>query len=376
MKIMALGGVDRVGSSCYYLALAGQKFLLDCGSGGYGSGVSYPSFDALLRAEENLLSLSQLDGIFLSHGHYDHVGGLTMLREQGCDAPAYATELTTVLMAALLVDQFVYRKKDSVSKQICRTLQNEKANRSIQAIPYYTPIQKGSVTVTFYPAGHTPGAAMIYLESPEGNVLYTGDFQKTGVALTQGYLLPKRVQPDVVILCGTHAQHPNYTPINNLEQNEERIRSWLSQGKSVHLKVSQLTKGLETAHWVSSKMAGVKIYLDEHTWNLAQRMEQAHTVSMSPNFYQKRSHSPAGSITIGGNCAEQGQMEICANFSLHATHGDCVELVKMLNPSVVFLVHSPADTRGVNGLQEFIRGVGEHTCVLMPESGHLYDTAS
>lgn len=374
MKVMALGGIDHIGSSCYYLSLAGQKFLLDCGKGGYGSKICNPDFDALLRTE--LFSLSELDGIFISHGHYDHVGGLTLLREQRCDAPVYATGLTTALMDALLVDKLVYQTKETLWQQICRSIRNEQVNRSIQGGSYYKPIQKGEVTVTFYPAGHIPGAAMIYFESPEGNVLYTGDFQKDGSDLTEGYYLPDRVRPNVVILCGTHAKHPNHIAVNSLEQDEENIRRYLKQGISVHLQVSQLTKGLETAHWIGARMPGVKLYLDDHTWNLAQRMEQAGKSSIRPNFYQESKNPPPYAITIAGRPARENQIGLRVNFSLHASHTDCTDLIRRLNPDVVFLVHAPEDTRGGNGMGEFLRGAGENICVIQPERGHLYDTAS
>ena len=372
MKVMALGGVNRIGNSCYYLSLARQHFLLDCGKGGYGSYICNPDFDALLRTE--LCSLSQLDGIFLSHGHYDHVGSLSTLWEQGFQLPVYATQLTKALMDALLVDKFIYQAHDTRWKQVCRSIQNQQVNRSICAVPYYSSIQKGAVTITFYPAGHVPGAAMIYFESPEGNVLYTGDFHSDESALTEGYYLPNQVNPDVVILCGTHAKHPHYLPINSLEQDAEKIQRYLSRGKSVHLQVSQLTRGLETAHWIGTRMPQTKLYLDDHIWNLAQHMEEAGTAAVRPNFYRESDSMPLDAITIGGREAHSHQVGMQVKFSLHATYGDCLNLIQQLSPSVVFLVHSPDDTRGDGGLQVLIDALGNQVCVLEPICGHLYDT--
>ena len=61
-------------------------------------------------------------------------------------------------------------------------------------------------------------------------------------------------------------------------------------------------------------------------------------------------------------------------FSLHATYGDCLNFIQQLSPSVVFLVHSPDDTRGDGGVQVLIDALGNQICVLEPICGHLYDT--
>ncbi len=49
------------------------------------------------------------------------------------------------------------------------------------------PFVVGEVQVTYLPASHILGAAMVFLETPAGNVLFTGDYsvsaQKTVPAL-------------------------------------------------------------------------------------------------------------------------------------------------------------------------------------------------
>lgn len=70
MKFIALGAADSVGASCYFLQVDGLNFLLDCGKGFIGDGKKPygPDFTSLIP--RMFASLSQLDAILISHGHF------------------------------------------------------------------------------------------------------------------------------------------------------------------------------------------------------------------------------------------------------------------------------------------------------------------
>jgi len=55
------------------------------------------------------------------------------------------------------------------------------------------PLETDRARVTFYPAGHILGSAMIFVESEAGSVLYTGDYRRPPSPVTEGFELP--VQP-------------------------------------------------------------------------------------------------------------------------------------------------------------------------------------
>ena len=370
MKFMALGGTDYVGASCYYLELGGQRFLLDCGGGTDPRHGGAPDFDALLRQE--LFALDRLDGVILSHGHYDHVGGLETLRQLGCEAPVYATGLTIGLMDALLVDKQPLRSRERGWERVSMEMRNTAEVRHVTPVCYGVPIQKGEVKITFYPAGHVPGAAMVYLESPEGSVLYTGDFKKESFGLTGGMALPEGLRADTLILCGTHARHPNYVPVQTLEEQAVQVRRLLEQGRAVHLRVCQLTKGMETAHWISRRVPEAEIYLDRDTWNLGEKLEEANHAAMLPNFRRESGQKLAQGVTIGGRPAHPWEIGMQVNISLHAVYRDCEELVDRLRPGTVFLVHAPRDTRHLGGDDALARRFAPNTVFVDPVCGHLY----
>ncbi len=375
MKFMALGGIHRTGASCYYLELAGQKLLLDCGRQGYGQRAICPDFDALFRNE--MLSLSELNGILISHGHCDHVGMLPELRPWELGVPVYTTGITRSLMGSLLVDRLTYQVDRDAGRQLQQLLQSERTIQFLTPVTYGVPFVLGQVTVTYYPAGHVPGAAMIYLESPEGNVLYTGDFRMEGTQLTDGLLLPNTIRPDTVILCGMHARHPNYRPVNTLEMYKENIHYCVHQSNLVHIRVSQLTKGLEAAHWAAHEFPQTKIYLDQDTWNLGERLEECAMQSMAPNFYHKlQSAKLKEGIIIDGCPRLQSENYFSLNISLHATYPDCVSLLEKLHPKNVFLVHSPPDAYHKYGDTALEQQFFPQCRIISPTQGQLFSNTS
>lgn len=101
--------------------------------------------------------------IFISHAHADHV-------PRNRRIPVYATPATSALMKA-------------------RGFTGE-----VTELPFHTPVQlSDDVTVTFYPAGHILGSAMTYIQTPQGSVLYTGDYRNPPSPCTEGFACPTEV---------------------------------------------------------------------------------------------------------------------------------------------------------------------------------------
>ncbi len=68
--------------------------------------------------------------------------------------------------------------------------------------------------VSFYPAGHILGSAMIYIESDSGTLLYTGDYRTPPSPATEGFEAPKTA--DILITEATFA-----LPIYKWKSHEE-----------------------------------------------------------------------------------------------------------------------------------------------------------
>ena len=115
MKFLALGGTNYVGASSYYVELDGTRLLLDCGKGicRSRSQVFSPAFASLLTGG-CLQSLGQLDGILLSHAHFDHIAAIDEITHAAPDTPVFATRLTKELADHLLFDRSFYWESDDI----------------------------------------------------------------------------------------------------------------------------------------------------------------------------------------------------------------------------------------------------------------------
>ncbi|HKI43708.1 MAG TPA: hypothetical protein VKA08_00120 [Balneolales bacterium] len=100
--------------------------------------------------------------IFITHAHSDHVPGKR-------DIGVITTEPTTRLMRA-------------------RGFSGE-----TRIMNFHEPLDLPNARVTLYPAGHILGSAMVYVESDEGTLLYTGDCRTPASPACEGFELPNQV---------------------------------------------------------------------------------------------------------------------------------------------------------------------------------------
>lgn len=105
---------------------------------------------------------SEEDHIFISHAHADH-----MPRKR--NTSVYCSPNTYKLM----------RKR------------GYKGNATL--LEFGESLHLKNSTITLYPAGHILGSAMVFLETEEGSVLYTGDYRTPPSPATEGFECPPNV---------------------------------------------------------------------------------------------------------------------------------------------------------------------------------------
>ena len=155
LEIVPLGGVGEFGRNVLWLRSSGSSVLVDVG-------VSFPdeTFPGIDRIAPDLSVLrgERIDGVFLTHGHEDHVGALPFLREW-CNAPVYALPFTLALARRRLEEWPV-------------SLEGLVEARGRQ------PIRAGAFTATFFRVSHSvPDSAAILLEAGGVRILHSGDFK-------------------------------------------------------------------------------------------------------------------------------------------------------------------------------------------------------
>lgn len=345
LTFVALGGGDNIGASAYYINLEGHHILLDCGCG-ISNGLSYgPNLNTLLEVS-GMESLCELEAVFISHSHYDHIGYIPKLHCMAPSVPIYATFQTKALAYYQIWDKSNYNQQLNTDKSKLRDeIMAQNALDSIITVNYAQKITLAGFNATFYEAGHIPGAAMILLESETRKILYTGDFAKEETPLAQGYRLPDELSVDTLIMCGLNARNPHNSTFSRPENIVRRLVPCLSQGASVVLKVKQLTKGLELAKMVNQAMEqGLikkrKIFIDDDIWKMAMRLEDMNVCALGQNCFRYPLNLYENGIYITSNTCYKGYFEtVSVDFTLHATYAELKEIIKKTRPETTVVVH-------------------------------------
>ena len=199
LKVISLGGLEEVGKNITVLEYENDIVIIDCGMGFPDDempGVDFVIPD-ITYLEKNQ---DKIRGIFLTHGHEDHIGALPyVLRD--IHVPVYGTRLTL----GILRNKLSEHSYDTEPKLV------ECAPGDI--------IRGGVFSIEFIHVNHSIADACAFaIKTPVGTVVHTGDF-KIDLTPIDGAMidLPRLGQlgnEGVLLLLAesTNAERPGYTP--------------------------------------------------------------------------------------------------------------------------------------------------------------------
>ena len=158
LRIIPLGGLDGIGKNMTVFEYGQDMILVDAGlmfpdDEQPGIDLILPDYTYVLENEH------KLRGIVITHGHEDHIGALPyLLMDLTRKVPIYSSKLTLGFIEGRIAEHHVAAKLREVSDGSTVTL--------------------GAFSVSFFSMTHSiPAAFGVFISSPAGTVLHTGDFK-------------------------------------------------------------------------------------------------------------------------------------------------------------------------------------------------------
>jgi len=136
----------------------------------------------------------------VTHAHSDHTGGLPVVHDSFPCVPIHMTPPTLDLITILYRDALKIMASDERENEI-PIYGEEQVTRMldmVRTVPLDSQLTFDEVTISFLPASHILGAAMIHFSSPEGSVLFTGDYSVSPQLTVPGLKRP-HVHVDMLI---------------------------------------------------------------------------------------------------------------------------------------------------------------------------------
>ena len=273
VKVIPLGGLGEIGKNITVIEYDSEIIVIDCGIAFpdeemYGVDAVIPDISYLLENSE------KVKGIFLTHGHEDHIGSLPYILKQ-INVPIYGTALTLGILKTKLEDNQIL------------------SNCTLNVVKPGEIIKFTNLSIEFIRNTHSiADSCSLAITTPEGVIIHTGDFKI------------------------------DYTPIDGLTMNLERISEYGKNG--VLLLMADSTNVDRKGHSLSEKTIGKtfnrifsnakgRIIVSTFASNI-HRMQQI--IDSSVMFNRKVTFSGRSMENISEVSRELGYLNIPEGFSI------------------------------------------------------------
>ncbi|MBQ6558510.1 MAG: ribonuclease J, partial [Clostridia bacterium] len=159
LKIIPLGGLDEIGKNLTAIEYGNEIIMVDCGMAFPDDDM--PGIDMVINDITYLeKNWQKIKGIFLTHGHEDHIGGLPYFLK-AINVPVYGTRLTIGLVEHKL-------KEHNLLSRV-----------KLVRVRYGTVVKASqNFSVEFVRTNHSiADIAALAIKTPVGTVVHMGDFK-------------------------------------------------------------------------------------------------------------------------------------------------------------------------------------------------------
>ncbi len=185
MKLTFYGGVKSVTGANYLIeegpsTRSGRptRALVDCGLQ-QGS-----NFSEKQNWNPFLYNPAEIDAVFITHAHIDHIGRLPSLVKAGFKGKIYSTPPTKDAAELLLLDSDHILAQTAERLKMPLLFSSEdipKVMELWEGVEYYHPVKIGELEINFYNAGHILGSSFLLIQGPSQSsgrrvrIIFSGD---------------------------------------------------------------------------------------------------------------------------------------------------------------------------------------------------------
>lgn len=160
VRIIPLGGVEEVGKNMLAIETKDDILISDMGFQ-FVSDEEAPGIDYILPNTRYLEERKEkIRGVFITHGHLDHIGGIPYIMDRIGNPPIYTGELTSLMI-----------KKRQEEFPDLKPL-------TIKTIGVWEKIRVGKLSFQAFPVTHSiPDSMGAVIETEQGNIVISGDLK-------------------------------------------------------------------------------------------------------------------------------------------------------------------------------------------------------
>lgn len=280
LRVIPLGGMEEVGRNCMLFEYNNDIIIIDLGLQFPEEdmpGIDYiiPNIECLKGKEKNI------KGVIITHGHYDHIGGVPHIMAKIGNPTIYTAKLTAGML----------RKRQEEFRGA--------PPLKIQLIDERSRIQLGKFDLEFFRVNHNiPDSFGVIIHTPIGTVVHTGDFKIDHSPVNDAPADINRIAQfgarNVLALFSdsTDAEHPGYQiSEKNIGYDLEKIFEnatgrivvgtfasllsrvqqliWLAEkyGRKVLIEGRSMKTNVEIAHQLGYLKIRPGTLIDEHNYN-------------------------------------------------------------------------------------------------------------